>query len=78
MQDPNTFLDSSFFQFFWEMPLLELLIYIQSKLQDEKSVNLLISFLGRPELNSTAANNAVFVENIKNEFIRRLSLEFFH
>ena len=53
---PQT-LNSKYFQYLWHIPLLELLVSVYKKLKDEKTCNLLIQIIQKPEINQNNPNH---------------------
>lgn len=65
--------NTDFYRYFWEMPFLEMLMYVHSKAtpKDTDQVNLLTRIIQSPELNmSTASKSRKLME-------QRIALSFF-
>jgi hypothetical protein len=79
IQDNFVSLKSEYFEFIWEIPLLELLIYIYSKLGQEKQANHAMAIMGRPEFNehNTTEARAKIINMTKRTFLRKLTSELF-
>ena len=63
-------LNPKFFQFLWRVSLLELLAAVFLKNKDEKTSQLLLQILRKPEINE---NNP---HHIQNNMVSRLSMSF--
>lgn len=78
LQENIAYLDPSYFLFFWELPIFEVLVHIYSKPKDKVIQNFVINLIGRPEVNEYNSNEVreTFVEKSKISFLKTLRKEF--
>eukprot|EP01130_Rhizamoeba_saxonica_P017915 TRINITY_DN8818_c0_g1_i1.p1 TRINITY_DN8818_c0_g1~~TRINITY_DN8818_c0_g1_i1.p1 ORF type:complete len:892 (+),score=179.74 TRINITY_DN8818_c0_g1_i1:8-2683(+) len=71
VKDHSRNLDPSYFNFLWNMPIIEILVYTQSKIEDnEEIVNTLVEIVGKTEMNVFSDEQPLFAQTMKQLFYR--------
>ena len=71
-------LNTAYFPFIWEIPILEYLVSVISKTKDNQKLNFLLSILQKPEINqhNPPAVRAKVVSRLVSGFFKELLREF--
>ncbi|EGC30571.1 hypothetical protein DICPUDRAFT_95711 [Dictyostelium purpureum] len=75
IQDEFYQLDTNYFQYIWEMPLLEILINTFTKQKDIKKVYILTQIISNPNINEFNHPDIRknYIKNTKNNFLKAIS-----
>jgi uncharacterized protein YsxB (DUF464 family) len=68
--------DQKYFQFLWDLPILELMVSIFTKMKDEKNASYLVLLMQHPDVNQNNPESRTRLMKVMLGFFKELAREF--